>query len=137
MGHHARETGGGSVSAVAARWTADAVAANSPNKCLASHPKNGYASRVTMNLISDLKTYRAIHKFTQAEAALRIGVPIDTLQNWECGRNTPRGLALRALLQIIIQPVKKSRPARRENDKTQTGTPASTGGGTTTQTHND
>lgn len=136
MGYHAREAGGGSVSAVAARWTAGAVAANSPNKCLASHQKNGYASRVTMNLISDLKSYRAIHKFTQAEAALRIGVPIDTLQNWECGRNTPRGLALRALLQII-SPVKKSRPARRENDKTQTGTPVSAGGGTNTQTQND
>jgi DNA-binding XRE family transcriptional regulator len=113
------------------------VAKNAPNKSLAPSPQIGYASRVTMNLISDLKTYRAIHKFTQAEAALRIGVPIDTLQNWECGRNTPRGLALRALLQIIIQPVKKSRPARRENDKTQTGTPVSAGGGTNTQTQND
>ena len=105
-------------------------------KSLASHSENGYASRVNMNLISDLKTYRAIHKFTQAEAALRIGVPIDTLQNWECGRNTPRGLALRALLQII-SPAKKSRPARRENDKTHTGTPVSAGGGTNTQTQND
>jgi putative transcriptional regulator len=43
---------------------------------------------------------RARTKLTQAEFALRIGVPIETVRNWEQGKRSPRGPA-RALLKLI------------------------------------
>lgn len=39
-------------------------------------------------------------KLTQAEFALRLGVPIETIRNWEQGKRSPRGPA-RALLAVI------------------------------------
>jgi putative transcriptional regulator len=43
---------------------------------------------------------RARTKLTQAEFAIRIGVPIETVRNWEQGKRSPRGPA-RALLKVI------------------------------------
>ena len=43
---------------------------------------------------------RAASKLTQAEFAARIGVPIETVRNWEQGKRSPRGPA-RALLRVI------------------------------------
>ncbi len=43
---------------------------------------------------------RASTKLTQAEFAARIGVPIETVRNWEQGKRSPRGPA-RALLKLI------------------------------------
>jgi putative transcriptional regulator len=43
---------------------------------------------------------RARTKLTQAEFASRIGVPIETVRNWEQGKRSPRGPA-RALLKLI------------------------------------
>jgi putative transcriptional regulator len=43
---------------------------------------------------------RARTKCTQAEFAHRIGVPIETVRNWEQGKRAPRGPA-RALLKVI------------------------------------
>ncbi len=43
---------------------------------------------------------RAATGLTQAEFAARIGVPIETLRNWEQGKRAPRGPA-RALLKVI------------------------------------
>ncbi len=43
---------------------------------------------------------RARTKLTQAEFAARIGVPIETVRNWEQGKRSPRGPA-RALLKLI------------------------------------
>ena len=43
---------------------------------------------------------RARTKLTQAEFAARIGVPIETVRNWEQGKRQPRGPA-RALLKLI------------------------------------
>jgi putative transcriptional regulator len=43
---------------------------------------------------------RARTKLTQAEFAKRIGVPIETVRNWEQGKRSPRGPA-RALLKVI------------------------------------
>jgi len=43
---------------------------------------------------------RAATKLTQAEFAARIGVPIETVRNWEQGKRSPRGPA-RALLKVI------------------------------------
>jgi putative transcriptional regulator len=45
---------------------------------------------------------RARTKLTQAEFAARIGVPIETVRNWEQGKRSPRGPA-RALLKVIEQ----------------------------------
>ena len=44
------------------------------------------------------KGIRARAKLTQAEFAARIGVPIETVRNWEQGKRSPRGPA-RALLE--------------------------------------
>jgi putative transcriptional regulator len=46
------------------------------------------------------RNVRARTKLTQAEFALRIGVPIETVRNWEQGKRSPRGPA-RALLKLI------------------------------------
>ena len=43
---------------------------------------------------------RARTRLTQAEVAARIGVPIETVRNWEQGKRSPRGPA-RALLKVI------------------------------------
>jgi putative transcriptional regulator len=48
------------------------------------------------------KGIRARAKLTQAEFADRIGVPIETVRNWEQGKRSPRGPA-RALLKVIDQ----------------------------------
>lgn len=46
------------------------------------------------------RNVRAATKLTQAEFAARIGVPIETVRNWEQGKRRPRGPA-RALLKLI------------------------------------
>jgi len=46
------------------------------------------------------KGIRARARLTQAEFAARIGVPIETVRNWEQGKRSPRGPA-RALLKMI------------------------------------
>jgi putative transcriptional regulator len=48
------------------------------------------------------KGIRARAKLTQAEFAAQIGVPIETVRNWEQGKRSPRGPA-RALLKMIDQ----------------------------------
>jgi len=46
------------------------------------------------------RSVRARTNLTQAEFASRIGVPIETVRNWEQGKRSPRGPA-RALLKVI------------------------------------
>ena len=46
------------------------------------------------------RAIRAATRLTQAEFATRIGVPIETVRNWEQGKRSPRGPA-RALLKLI------------------------------------
>ena len=46
------------------------------------------------------KRVRSQTRLTQAEFAARIGVPIETVRNWEQGKRSPRGPA-RALLRLI------------------------------------
>lgn len=48
-----------------------------------------------------LKEYREQRRFTQQEAATKLGVSVRTLQNWEIARNMPRGFGLTALLKVI------------------------------------
>jgi putative transcriptional regulator len=55
----------------------------------AGAPDASYARRV-----------RSQTRLTQAEFASRIGVPIETVRNWEQGKRSPRGPA-RALLKLL------------------------------------
>jgi putative transcriptional regulator len=41
-------------------------------------------------------------KLTQVEFAARLGVPLETIRNWEQGKRSPRGSA-RALLTVIAR----------------------------------
>lgn len=61
--------------------------------------QNGMPSRKTTAapVVRDLR-HRA--KLTQAEFASRLGVPLETIRNWEQGKRSPRGPA-RALLTVI------------------------------------
>ena len=43
---------------------------------------------------------RAATRLTQAGFAARLGVPVETVRNWEQGKRSPRGPA-RALLKVI------------------------------------
>jgi putative transcriptional regulator len=67
------------------------VAAPLPNApdLAAKTPEAAHARRI-----------RAATKLTQAEFATRIGVPLETVRNWEQGKRSPRGPA-RALLKVI------------------------------------
>lgn len=56
-------------------------------------------SAATLPVVRDLRL-RA--KLTQAEFAARLGVPLETIRNWEQGKRSPRGPA-RALLTVIAR----------------------------------
>jgi len=47
-----------------------------------------------------VRDLRLRSKLTQAEFAARLGVPLETIRNWEQGKRSPRGPA-RALLTVI------------------------------------
>jgi putative transcriptional regulator len=61
---------------------------------------NGAANAADHGAAAYAKGIRARAKLTQAEFAARIGVPIETVRNWEQGKRSPRGPA-RALLKMI------------------------------------
>src|ERR1700741_4272579 len=65
------------------------TAAVAPPANRAGAPDATYARRV-----------RSQTRLTQAEFAARIGVPIETVRNWEQGKRQPRGPA-RALLKLL------------------------------------
>jgi len=69
------------------------AAANGPGEAGAGEPGNPGAAAYARGV-------RAQTKLTQAEFASRIGVPIETVRNWEQGKRSPRGPA-RALLKLI------------------------------------
>ncbi len=52
---------------------------------------------VTQPAVRDLRRRACL---TQMEFAARLGVPVETIRNWEQGKRTPRGPA-RALLAVI------------------------------------
>jgi putative transcriptional regulator len=49
---------------------------------------------------TNARRIRSQTRLTQAEFAARIGVPIETVRNWEQGKRSPRGPA-RALLKLL------------------------------------
>ena len=61
------------------------------------------AEPASVNRASDASYARRVRsqtRLTQAEFAARIGVPIETVRNWEQGKRSPRGPA-RALLKLL------------------------------------
>jgi len=67
---------------------------------LAGKPANGADDPNGHGSAAYARGVRAQTKLTQAEFAARIGVPIETVRNWEQGKRSPRGPA-RALLKLI------------------------------------
>ena len=68
-------------------------------------PAGGFlaASRAARAAAADAAYARGVRartKLTQAQFAARIGVPIETVRNWEQGKRSPRGPA-RSLLKVI------------------------------------
>ena len=49
---------------------------------------------------SEVRSLRRRARLTQIEFAARLGVPVETIRNWEQGKRMPRGPA-RALLAVI------------------------------------
>ena len=58
------------------------------------------ASRAYKYKAVDIRKLRKSVKVSQSEFARMIGVSVDTVQNWEQGRRTPRGPAM-ALLRVF------------------------------------
>jgi DNA-binding transcriptional regulator YiaG len=54
-----------------------------------------------MTIASMLSRWRKRRQLSQQAAADLVGVPLATWQNWEQGRNKPRGLALVALRERL------------------------------------
>jgi putative transcriptional regulator len=67
--------------------------------------QGAYRARVSDTRQEDAsyaRTVRGRTGLTQAAFAARIGVPVETVRNWEQGKRSPRGPA-RALLKVIEQ----------------------------------
>ena len=56
-----------------------------------------------MNLQKQIQKARAKAGLSQSQAAKAWGVNLNTLQSWEQGIRAPKGLALKALLEIIAK----------------------------------
>ena len=54
-----------------------------------------------VDLSTEIKDARAKLGLSQSQAAKAWEVPVQTLQNWEHGRNKPRGFALKHLRSIL------------------------------------
>jgi DNA-binding transcriptional regulator YiaG len=44
-----------------------------------------------------VRQWREAHQLTRAAASKRLKIPVRTLEDWETGRRTPRGIARRIL----------------------------------------
>lgn len=55
---------------------------------------------IKASAIPAVRDLRLRAKLTQAQFAARLGVPLETIRNWEQGKRSPRGPA-RALLAVI------------------------------------
>ena len=60
----------------------------------------GSALSLRVSAVPEVRDLRRRAKLTQAEFAARLGVPLETIRNWEQGKRSPRGPA-RALLTVI------------------------------------
>lgn len=76
------------------------VLADGSERALPPAQINGTAEVTSITDASYARGVRSATRLTQAEFASRIGVPIETVRNWEQGKRSPRGPA-RALLKLI------------------------------------
>jgi putative transcriptional regulator len=60
-------------------------------------------TRERRDIPAQLRAWRERHGLSQSAAAQRLGLTLDTLQNWEQSRNQPRGLARASLLKLIAK----------------------------------
>jgi len=51
-----------------------------------------------------VRQWRKARGLTRADAARRLGVPYRTLEDWEAGRRTPRGLGLELITSKLSKP---------------------------------
>jgi putative transcriptional regulator len=63
-------------------------------------PARTAAAAETLSASPAVRDLRRRSRLTQQEFAARLGVPVDTIRNWEQGKRMPRGPA-RALLAVI------------------------------------
>lgn len=75
-----------------------AIASDPRAIATAAHNAAGNADR--FNDAAYARNIRGRTGLTQAAFAARIGVPVETVRNWEQGKRSPRGPA-RALLKVI------------------------------------
>ena len=75
-----------------------AIATDPQSIATAAH--NAARAAHNRNDASYARTVRGQTGLTQAAFAERIGVPVETVRNWEQGKRSPRGPA-RALLRVI------------------------------------
>ncbi len=71
-------------------------------RAIATAAHNAARAAATPNDASYARNVRGQTGLTQAAFAARIGVPVETVRNWEQGKRSPRGPA-RALLKVIEQ----------------------------------
>jgi len=63
-------------------------------------PATGLTAPEPTGLFPAVRDLRRRARLTQLEFAARLGVPVETIRNWEQGKRMPRGPA-RALLAVI------------------------------------
>lgn len=63
-------------------------------------PEIGDGRQSNVSATPGVRELRLRAKLTQAQFAARLGVPLETIRNWEQGKRAPRGPA-RALLAVI------------------------------------
>ncbi len=71
-----------------------------PNAPVAADAADAAQTAASPDTARYARRIRANVKLTQTEFAARIGVPVETVRNWEQGKRVPRGPA-RALLKLI------------------------------------
>ena len=67
---------------------------------LAPAPPHGGLAAPDTTPLPAVRDLRRRARLTQLEFAARLGVPVETIRNWEQGKRAPRGPA-RALLAVI------------------------------------
>jgi len=77
-----------------------AIATDPRSSATAAH--NAARAANTSNDATYARNVRGQTGLTQAAFAARIGVPVETVRNWEQGKRSPRGPA-RALLKVLEQ----------------------------------
>ncbi|MBR1189926.1 helix-turn-helix domain-containing protein [Bradyrhizobium sp. AUGA SZCCT0169] len=65
-----------------------------------AHPEQTAAPAADPTPLPAVRDLRRRSRLTQLEFAARLGVPVETIRNWEQGKRAPRGPA-RALLAVI------------------------------------